>query len=69
MDEVAVDQLHTPRTAVEPAFMTDDDATGESTKEDDCAVVPENDAIKESHHERTSHIRSGNPSSSAASDF
>ncbi|EFX69471.1 hypothetical protein DAPPUDRAFT_258589 [Daphnia pulex] len=69
MDEVAADQLRTPRTAVEPAFMTDNAATGESTKEDDRTVVPENDAIKESHHERISHIRSGSPSSSAASDF
>jgi hypothetical protein len=49
--------------------MTDNAATGESTKEDDRTVVPENDAIKESHHERISHIRSGSSSSSAASDF
>jgi hypothetical protein len=44
MDEVAANQLRTPRAAVEPAFMTDDAATEESTKGDDCAVVPENDA-------------------------
>jgi hypothetical protein len=69
MDEVAADQLSTPRKAVEPDFMTDYAASGESTKKDDRAVFSENDALKESHHERTSHIRSGSASSSAASDF